>query len=244
MARFPDCIFLNIGANSETRDPRILNVPHISSESELAQAYSTLDIFLYTSIADNCPLVVLEALSCGVPIVTFDTGGIPELVRDGVDGQVSQYKNEREIVKSLEKLATDAGLRAAYSQHAREIAMAKFDHKIVFEQYGRLYERCVKEHKIRSKEIKYFPISKVPKIIVTKSFIEAENAKAVSQNQDLPSLDTRNREVELKIQMRDFSGAKSILLNVIERCPYNLNALNNLAIIEIAEKTGNQQQKF
>ena len=236
VARFPDCIFLNIGANSETRDPRILNVPHISSESELAQAYSTLDIFLYTSIADNCPLVVLEALSCGVPIVTFDTGGIPELVRDGVDGQVSQYKNEREIVKSLEKLATDAGLRAAYSQHAREIAMAKFDHKIVFEQYGRLYERCVKEHKIRSKEIKYFPISKVPKIIVTKSFIEAENAKAVSQNQDLPSLDTRNREVELKIQMRDFSGAKSILLNVIERCPYNLNALNNLAIIEIAEK--------
>lgn len=236
MARFPDCIFVNIGANSETRNPRILNVPHISSESELAQAYSTLDIFLYTSIADNCPLVVLEALSCGVPIVTFDTGGIPELVRDGMEGQVSQYKNEQEIVKSLEKLAADAGLRDQYSRNAREIAIAKFDHRIVFEQYEKLYERCLKEHKIRSKEVKYFPISKVPKIIVTKSFIEAENAKAVSQSRDLPSLDTLNREAELKIQRRDCSGAKSILLNVIERCPYNLNALNNLAIIEIAEK--------
>lgn len=236
MARFPDCIFVNIGANSETRNPRILNVPHISSESELAQAYSTLDIFLYTSIADNCPLVVLEALSCGVPIVTFDTGGIPELVRDGVDGQVTQYKNEREIAKSLDKLASDAGLRAQYGRNARERAISKFDHKMVLEQYGKLYERCLKEHKIRSKEIKYFPISKVPKTVVTKSFLEAENAKAISQSQDAPSLNTLNREAELKIQMRDFPGAKSILLTVIERCPYNLNALNNLAIIEITEK--------
>lgn len=236
LARFPDSIFVNIGANTETRDPRILNVPHISNESELAEAYSTLDIFLYTPIADNCPLVVLEALSCGVPIVTFDTGGIPELVRNGVDGQVSQYKNEREIVKSLEKLATDAGLRAQYRCNARERATSKFDRKIVFAQYGKLYERCLKEHGIRSKEIKYFPISKVPKSIVTKSFIDTENAKSLSRSQDMPSLDSLNREAELKIQRKDFSGAKSVLVNIIGRCPYNLNAMNNLAVIEMAEK--------
>lgn len=235
MARFPDGIFVNIGADSENANPRILNVPHISNESELAEAYSALDIFLYTSIADNCPLVVLEALSCGIPIVTFDTGGIPELVRDGVDGLVSQYKNEREIVRSLERLATDAGLRATYSGNARERAMSEFDQKIMIKKYEKLYNHCLKEHKTRAKEITYFPFSRVPKIVVTKPFVDAENAKALSQGKDLPSPDALNREAELKIQRGDFSGAKSILVNVIERCPYNLHAWNNLAVIEMTE---------
>jgi glycosyltransferase involved in cell wall biosynthesis/Tfp pilus assembly protein PilF len=237
MPKYPDCVFVNIGANSESHDPRIINISHIDNESELAQAYSTLDIFLYTSIADNCPLVVLEALSCGIPIVTFDVGGIPELVRDGTDGCVSEYKNVREIVQSLEELATDAGLCSKYSHNARESAVSMFDHKIVFKHYEKLYERCLKERRTHSKEVKYFPLSKIPKIVITKPFLEAEDSKAMVKNQDSVSLDMLTREVELKTHNRDYSGAKLVLLNIIKRYPNDINALNNLAVIEIIEKS-------
>src|SRR3989304_4340451 len=236
MPKYPDCVFVNIGANSESHDPRILNIPHIDNESELAQAYSTLDIFLYTSIADNCPLVVLEALSGGIPIVTFDVGGIPELVRNGTDGCVSEYKNVREIVQSLEELATDAGLCSKYSHNARESAVSMFDHKIVFKHYEKLYERCLKERRTHSKEVKYFPLSKIPKIVITKSFLDAEDSKTMVRNQDSPSLDMLTREVELKMHNRDYPGAKLVLLNIIKQYPNDINALNNLAVIEIIEK--------
>jgi len=237
MPKYPDCVFVNIGANSESYDPRIINISHIDNESKLAQAYSTLDIFLYTSIADNCPLVVLEALSCGIPMVTFDVGGIPELVRDGTDGCVSEYKNVQEIVQSLEELAADAGLCSKYSHNARESAVSMFDHKIVFKHYEKLYERCLKKRRTHSKEVKYFPLSKIPKIVLTKPFLEAEDSKAMVKNQDSLSLDSLNREAELKMHTRNYTGAKLVLLNIIKKYPNDINALNNLAVIEIIEKS-------
>ena len=134
-------------------------------------------------------------------------------------------------------MATDAGLCSKYSHNARESAVSMFDHKIVFKHYEKLYERCLKERRTHSKEVKYFPLSKIPKIVITKPFLEAEDSKAMVKNQDSLSLDMLNREVELKMHNRDYSGAKLVLLNIIKRYPNDINALNNLAVIEIIEKS-------
>ena len=172
-----DCFFVNIGDNYKTDDPKIINIPHINNESELAQAYSTLDIFLNTSIADNCPLVILEALSCGIPIVTFDTGGIPELVRDGQQGFVRPRDNLHEVVEALKALVSNEPLRQQFSLSARERAVSEFDHKITAKQHENLYERVLEESKTRKKEIKLFPIAKIPKVILTEAFEKAEKCK-------------------------------------------------------------------
>jgi len=170
-------VFVNIGGNSQSNDSRIVDIPNINDESELAQAYSMLDIFLYTPAADNCPLVVLEALSCGIPIVTFDTGGVPELVRDGLDGYVSPYKDVYGLVQALEKLATQTQLRAEFSRNARQEAIARFDHKKTAQQYQKLYERCLQQRKSKTIKAKLLPLESVPKVILSDAFIKAENAK-------------------------------------------------------------------
>jgi glycosyltransferase involved in cell wall biosynthesis/predicted SAM-dependent methyltransferase len=173
----PDYVFVNMGGDYKTDDPRIINIPHIDNESELARAYSTLDVFLNTSIADNCPLVILEALSCGIPIVSFTTGGIPELVRNGMDGYVTEYKNIPQIVEAVERLAIHPQLLAEFGHNARERATSKFDIQIISKQYENLYQQVLEESKARKKETKLFPMAKIPKVVMTKTFEEAENCK-------------------------------------------------------------------
>jgi glycosyltransferase involved in cell wall biosynthesis/uncharacterized short protein YbdD (DUF466 family) len=188
--KLPDYVFVNIGGNYETYRSRVINIPHVDNEHELAQAYSTLDVFLNTSIADNCPLVILEALSCGIPIISFTTGGIPELVRNGKDGYVTEYKNIRQIVEAVESLATNHRLLSEFSLNARERAASKFDTQIIANQYENLYQQVLKASKTTKKDIKLFPMSNMPQIIKTKSFIEAENSKEIIIKTNNPYLKT------------------------------------------------------
>ena len=58
--------------------PGVLSVRRTADRRELAALYSTADIFLNPTREDTFPTVNLEALACGTPVVTFDTGGSPE----------------------------------------------------------------------------------------------------------------------------------------------------------------------
>jgi glycosyltransferase involved in cell wall biosynthesis len=46
----------------------------------MAEYYAASDLLIFPSIADNCPLVVLEAMACGTPVIAFNTEGAPESV--------------------------------------------------------------------------------------------------------------------------------------------------------------------
>ncbi|MCK4785176.1 MAG: glycosyltransferase, partial [Desulfobacteraceae bacterium] len=225
-----DYVFVNIGGTYETDDSRIINIARINDESELAQAYSALDIFLYTPIADNCPLVILEALSCGIPIATFDTGGVPELVRNGMDGYITEYKNTPQIVEAVEKLATNPELRAEFGRNARERATSKFDIQIISKQYEDLYLRVLEESKTRRKEVKLFPMSKIPKVVMTKAFEESEKFKI-----DLPGLKARqftqshsssqpDYDVSIVIATKDRSQLLDQMLTSLKQAMFGINA--------------------
>lgn len=58
----------------------------ISDPSAMADAYSAADAVVSCTTGDNLPLVLIEALACGTPCFAYATGGIPEIVRDGLEG--------------------------------------------------------------------------------------------------------------------------------------------------------------
>lgn len=98
-----DIIFINIGRITGNGS-NLLGLPPVDDEEILAKYYSAADILLYPSIADNCPFVILEAMACGLPIVSFDTGGIPELVEHKVSGYIAKYKNPNDLKNGIEYL--------------------------------------------------------------------------------------------------------------------------------------------
>ncbi len=81
-------------------------LPPIFSKKEIASFYSTLDVFVNTTLQDNAPMVNIEALACGTPVVSFDTGGAAEPIIEGVNGFIIHKKcihDMAERVKELDK---------------------------------------------------------------------------------------------------------------------------------------------
>ena len=69
------------------------------SNEEMARLYERTDIYLNTSIVDNMPLSFIEAFSCGLPIVSYSTGGIPYLVENNQTGLLVKTKDFENLAR-------------------------------------------------------------------------------------------------------------------------------------------------
>lgn len=97
--------FINVGGDDTDHvNPNLKTVSYMANQDMLAKYYSAADILLYPSIADNCPLVVLEAMACGLSIASFNTGGIQELVDHKINGYIAEYKNADDLRVGIEYL--------------------------------------------------------------------------------------------------------------------------------------------
>jgi glycosyltransferase involved in cell wall biosynthesis len=102
--------------------------------------YQAADLLAYPTKADNCPLVPMEAMSCGLPVVGTGIGGVPEIVEHGVTGYVVRPGDVRGFAESIEgMLATHSTLQAmALASAAR--AELRFTMDRMTASYLRLYQ--------------------------------------------------------------------------------------------------------
>lgn len=109
----------------------VLGIGRTDSVRELAELYSTADVFLNPTHEDNFPTTNLEALACGTPVITYDTGGSPEAL-DGTCGVVTKEPTPRALLDALGRL------RASPEDCLRRAAL--FDKKQRFLEYTALYQ--------------------------------------------------------------------------------------------------------
>jgi glycosyltransferase involved in cell wall biosynthesis len=83
------------------------------------EAFAKADVFVHPTLNDSFPLVVLEAMGTGLPVVTTDEGAIPEMVRDGVDGLICPKSDPKALADTLERLLSDAALRTRMGESGR-----------------------------------------------------------------------------------------------------------------------------
>lgn len=83
-----------IGINGEEVNKKILALPKTSSLNELVNAYSSSDIFVNPTVMENLPTVNIEALACGTPVITYNTGGSAEIIDEnsGIAVQKGDYQ--------------------------------------------------------------------------------------------------------------------------------------------------------
>lgn len=74
---------------------------YLSSEEQLALAYGASDVFVIPSIADNQPTMVVESLACGVPVVGFETGGIPDMIKHKSNGYLAKAKDYADLAEGI-----------------------------------------------------------------------------------------------------------------------------------------------
>jgi len=176
---FPSLQFLNIGVKSTPEELQnadwVHHIPYVHEPAQLARLYAALDLLLYPTLADNHPLVCIESLCCGTPIVGFATGGVPEIVRDGLDGLLVPTREGTALIKAATTLLQDADLRKKMGKEAAASAAQRFNLTLFAQRYEKAYEEALRMP--RSVEKSRLPLDKIPAIVKSPTFIAQEWAK-------------------------------------------------------------------
>ncbi|MEM9291351.1 MAG: glycosyltransferase family 4 protein [Acidobacteriota bacterium] len=88
-------------------------------KSEVPQRLAAADLFLNTTDADNTPVSILEALACGLCIVSTNAGGLPKLLSDGEDALLAPVGDAEALSAALRRLLEDPGLATRLSAAGR-----------------------------------------------------------------------------------------------------------------------------
>ncbi len=97
------------------------------SQAELPDQYAWSDVVVLPSEAEGLPVVLMEAMASGRPVVTTPVAGIPELVIDGENGTLIAPGDTSALAKALLRLANDASLREGWGRAARNAVLRGHD---------------------------------------------------------------------------------------------------------------------
>lgn len=112
----------------------IISIHRTQNQTELAEIYTAADVFANPTREENYPTVNMESIACGTPVVTFRTGGSPEILTEKT-GSVVDYEDvnamESEIIRICET--------KPYSEEVCLIRTKSFDMNDRFKEYIELY---------------------------------------------------------------------------------------------------------
>ena len=97
------------------------------SPEQLRALYSETDIFALTSFAEGVPVVLMEAMAMEIPCVATWITGIPELIRDEIDGLLVPPANVEELARALARLMDDCNLRLRLGKSGRQHVLERYD---------------------------------------------------------------------------------------------------------------------
>lgn len=108
--------------------------------SRLETVLQACDVFVLPSVGEAFGNVLAEAMACGVPVVASRSGGIPEVVDDGVTGRLVDPSNPAAFADAIERLACDTALRRKMGRCAIDCARQRFNVDSAVEGTVRVYE--------------------------------------------------------------------------------------------------------
>jgi glycosyltransferase involved in cell wall biosynthesis len=115
------------------------------SQDRLRRLYAAADVFCLPSFAEGVPVVLMEAMAAGLPVVSTRVMGIPELVEHGVSGELVPPGRPDSLAAAIRKLTAEPERRAAFGRAARARVVAQYDVRTWVAALHRLYVRFLGE---------------------------------------------------------------------------------------------------
>jgi glycosyltransferase involved in cell wall biosynthesis len=97
------------------------------SQSQVRERLSATDVFVLPSFAEGVPVVLMEAMAAGVPVVTTRIAGVAELVADGTSGRLVPPGDIDSLAYAINDLLNDPDKRNTYGQAGRAKVAAEFN---------------------------------------------------------------------------------------------------------------------
>lgn len=120
------------------------HVTFLGKQSALPEILSTADIFLLPSQQESFGLSALEAMSCSVPVIGTNIGGIGEVVEHGESGYLAELGDVTRMARYALELLTSPKKLEHFRARARQRAVDAFDINLIVPQYEAIYEKAIK----------------------------------------------------------------------------------------------------
>lgn len=120
----------------------IVNLGKISNQEELVEIYNLADVFVLPSLQDNLPNTVLESLSCGTPVVAFNSGGVVDMIDHEQNGFICKDTSAEGLLEGILFFLTHKD-RSSFNQRARKAVCDIFNQQRIGNAYVELYQERI-----------------------------------------------------------------------------------------------------
>ena len=117
-------------------------------QEDVAQFYAAFDALILPSANEGTPVSAIEALAGGRPVVATDVGGVPDVVRDGVDGFLVEPGDVDAMADRLARLAADADLRRRMGEAGAESVRERYAVERLLDDVDRLYRSLLDDTQV------------------------------------------------------------------------------------------------
>jgi len=136
---------------------RVMSLGYLSSQEAVRNAYVAADVFVQSSLEDNLPNTMLEAMSCGTPVVAFVVGGMPDVIRSGENGFLVAPGDINGMAIAVIETLADEEKRACLGRNARRGIVDHFSLRHQAGRYLKLYESVLRDRTRRKRDTKVAP---------------------------------------------------------------------------------------
>lgn len=119
---------------------------YLVDEKKIALLYNAVDLFVTSSLEENLPNTIMEAMACGTPCVGFNIGGIPEMIDHLQNGYVARYKDVDDLSQGI-KWVLDNKKYEVLSDMCIKKVQSAYSEKVVAHKYISLYKDILNKSK-------------------------------------------------------------------------------------------------
>jgi sugar transferase (PEP-CTERM/EpsH1 system associated) len=117
------------------------NVLFLGPRLDIPELLKLFDIYVLPSLSEGLPMVLLEAMAAGCPVIATNVGGVPTMIKHGENGSLIEPKNHKVLASEIIRLLSDKKLRNRYSKNGLNLFREKFSADIMTRKYEQLYFR-------------------------------------------------------------------------------------------------------
>jgi glycosyltransferase involved in cell wall biosynthesis len=136
-------LLLVAGSGTVARGIETRYLGQVSDEEVLADAYRAADVFAVPTLADVLTQTAPESIACGTPCLSFDRGGVIDVVRHMETGYLARFGDVNGIAEGLRTLLGDQALLERLQRRCREVAENEFSVDVQVRRYSELYVELV-----------------------------------------------------------------------------------------------------
>jgi glycosyltransferase involved in cell wall biosynthesis len=137
-------LFPSLRAKVQELGERARFVHLLGARRDVPRLYAAFDCFALSSDSEGLPLVIVEAMASGLPVISTDVGGIAAVVTNGETGLLVDIGDRPKLGRQIAALAASPSLGIRFGAEGRSRALARYSSQRMVDDYFAVYDRVLK----------------------------------------------------------------------------------------------------